>query len=214
MKEKDLIFNPLPKGKCYSDHTGEKVGMITFLGYAGKIKNRKHWWCKCECGTIKEMPSAAVICKAIKSCGCLNRLSKNKGTHNMSTIPEYKAYQSAKRRCTKEKCKAYKNYGAKGVKFLFKSFDEFIIHIGMKPEDHKTQGKYTLDRINVYGNYEKGNVRWATMKTQANNKRERPPLPEYKPMSMQVPKALYNALKAKAEQEGISLNKYCLRRLE
>ena len=47
---------------------------------------------------------------------------------------------------------------------------EFLEHIGPRPS-----GEHSLDRINPFGNYEPGNVRWATAEVQANNKRENYP---------------------------------------
>lgn len=50
------------------------------------------------------------------------------------------------------------------VEFRFASFDEFLEEVGPRPEGH------TLDRIDPLGHYEKGNVRWATMRQQAENR--------------------------------------------
>ena len=46
---------------------------------------------------------------------------------------------------------------------LFESYKNHVDEFGEKDT--------SLDRINPNGNYEKGNVRWATCKEQANNKR-------------------------------------------
>ena len=45
-------------------------------------------------------------------------------------------------------------------------FDSFYAYIGPKPG-----ASSTLDRIDLNGNYEPGNVRWATKKEQARNTR-------------------------------------------
>lgn len=85
----------------------------------------------------------------------------------MSTTPEYQAYMDAKMRCTNPEAAGvdWKNYGGRGIEFRFTSFKEFFGHIGPRPVG------MSLDRRNSDGHYELGNVRWATMKEQQNNKR-------------------------------------------
>jgi hypothetical protein len=84
--------------------------------------------------------------------------------HNHPT-PEYRAYQAAKDRCTNPKNIGWKNYGGRGIKFLFTSFEQFFAELGLRPK-----GK-SLDRKNNNGHYKPGNVRWATKKEQQKNKR-------------------------------------------
>jgi hypothetical protein len=80
---------------------------------------------------------------------------------------EFVAYQSARRRCTNPQDQAWANYGGRGIKFLFNSFQDFIAEIGLRPSS-----LHSLDRYpNNDGNYEPGNVRWATRKEQTMNRR-------------------------------------------
>jgi len=90
-------------------------------------------------------------------------MSKN---HGMSGWPEYQVYAVAKQRCTNPKSQRWESHGGRGIKFLFNSFKEFIEYIGRRPE-----GDYSLERIDNNGNYEKGNVKWATRSEQQKNKR-------------------------------------------
>jgi hypothetical protein len=79
---------------------------------------------------------------------------------------EHKAFQGAHARCSNPKTSNWKHYGGRGIKFLFKSFDEFFAELGPRPKG------LTLDRIDNNGNYEPGNVRWTTPKKQRANQRE------------------------------------------
>jgi hypothetical protein len=79
--------------------------------------------------------------------------------------PEYVAYRGAKQRCNNERNAAYKNYGGRGIKFLFESFAQFFAVLGPRPEG------LTLDRIDNDGHYEPSNVRWADYSTQIRNQR-------------------------------------------
>lgn len=80
--------------------------------------------------------------------------------------PERVALWDAISRCHNPKHASYYLYGARGIKCLFTTSSQLIAIIGKRPEKG-----YSLDRINNNGNYAVGNVRWATAKEQANNKR-------------------------------------------
>lgn len=91
---------------------------------------------------------------------------QNVANHGMSNTPEYAAWSHAQQRCTNPTNEEYKNYGARGIKFLFVSFEQFFNELGPR-----TTPQHSLDRINNDGNYEPGNVRWATDAQQRANKR-------------------------------------------
>ena len=93
--------------------------------------------------------------------------------HGMTRTPEYKAWRNMNERCTNPRCQSFKWYGARGIKVCERwreSFAAFYADLGPKPSR-----LHSIDREDPDGDYEPRNVRWATSKTQTENRRcERP----------------------------------------
>lgn len=89
--------------------------------------------------------------------------------NKMCNTREYKIWIGIKTRCYNPNHNTYKNYGAKGIEMddnWANSFEIFLKDVGYAPTS-----KHSLDRYpNKTGNYEPGNVRWATHKEQMNNR--------------------------------------------
>jgi hypothetical protein len=157
----------------FKDLTNKKFGRLRVL-YLKRERNTRGnllWECKCDCGNFHPSIGASLVNGDTQSCGCLHkeRVSAAQLKHGQTVggiTPEYQAFLDAKRRCTNTKCKDYPDYGGRGIRVLFTSFEQFFAELGPKPRG------YSLDRRNNDGNYEPGNVRWATNKTQQNNRRQ------------------------------------------
>jgi hypothetical protein len=145
---------------------------------------------RCDCGTEKAILFTNVISGRTKSCGCLHKeiLAANQRlftehtarTHGMSGTPEYSAWTHMIDRCTNENCQKWADYGGRGITICEAwrtDFAAFFAYMGLRPSP-----RHSLDRFpNNDGNYEPGNVRWATSKEQAMNRRPKSKLTQKQP---------------------------------
>lgn len=128
----------------------------------------------CSCGREFEAAEHSVKSGKTKSCGCLKAslVSRAVTSHSESRpkTPEYAAWAEMKSRCNNPRHTSYPRYGGAGVAVCPEwsdSYETFLAHVGRKPSP-----EHSLDRFpNQAGNYEPGNVRWATNQEQARNRR-------------------------------------------
>lgn len=92
-------------------------------------------------------------------------------THGARYTPEYTAWCNMRKRCADPKHESYPLYGGRGIRVAAAwaqadGFAAFAKHVGPRPS-----ARHTLDRIDTNGNYEPGNVRWATRTEQTRSRR-------------------------------------------
>lgn len=152
-----------------------RFGRLVVLDKAEKTKDgHSKWRCRCDCGKDTIVIGINLTSGRTSSCGCLRneKTTERLSIHKGYNTPTYKTWANMIQRCTNNKNKDFEHYGGRGITVYTewrKDFSAFFAYVSQLP--HFSEDGYSLDRINNDGNYEPGNVRWATRIEQNNNRR-------------------------------------------
>jgi hypothetical protein len=160
----------------FIDLTGQKFGRLivqrSILG--GK---RIMWECLCSCGNITQTSGPRLKKNETRSCGCLQKEQQSIRIASLNTIHghnkkgfqslTHKSWTSMLHRCRCSTYTAFKYYGGRGIKVCkrWNEFKNFLEDMGERPSKN-----HSIDRIDVDGDYEPANCRWATRSQQQRNK--------------------------------------------
>ena len=158
----------------FVDIAGMTFGQWTAISYAGNSK----WLCRCTCGKEAVVVGATLRNGTSTRCRSCARSennrttkigNKNNVTHGKSKTRLYHIWCGMISRCRNPNDTGYDNYGGRGIHVCadwqsdFCAFEKWAIASGYTDE-------LSIDRINVDGDYEPDNCRWATVDEQSNDK--------------------------------------------
>jgi len=99
------------------------------------------------------------------------KLAVARTTHGLSKGPNYTRHRHLMQRCYDPESPGFKYYGARGIGVCDEWHDPAAFCAWIDANLGPCPKGYSLDRINNDGNYEPGNVRWATQSEQNFNRR-------------------------------------------
>lgn len=158
-----------------TDLLGQRFGHLVVQSRTHNRGGQWHWLSLCDCGGTTVSATYDLVHGRTASCGCEahRKFVATNTTHGnrrkKQATPEYRVWCGMKKRCYNTHYEGYYRYGGRGIQVSEQwrtSFETFLADVGPRPGPG-----YTLDRIDVDGNYASGNVRWATAQQQARNRR-------------------------------------------
>lgn len=171
---------------------GERFGKLVVLSCHKSQNGRDYCFCKCDCGSkgvtayyktlLDGSTDCCSKCKSLSSKKKNQKIAKEKKPRKPANPlikhPLHKVWSSMIMRCENPKRPYYYLYGGRGIKvcdewrYDYMSFYNWSMANGYKLEMLEFhRNRYTLDRIDINGDYTPQNCRWVDYREQNENKR-------------------------------------------
>lgn len=177
------------------DLTGQRFGRLVVVARSNNnARGQARWLCRCDCGAEKIVRATELRQGSTRSCGCWRKdqcaevgrgsaasnsrkgaakaaaaRTRHGGAKRGAEHPLYSTWEGMKARCRNPNNRKFKHYGGRGIAICerwARDFGAFLADVGPKPS-----ARHSLDRIDNDGDYEPGNVRWASPSQQNSNRR-------------------------------------------
>ena len=170
------LSNKKVRERFFKDLSGKVFGRLKVIEMHHTTRLGIYWTCDCVCGNKCVVLTTKLTNGNTVSCGCKRRetisnIEEINKSHEKSNTKLYKIYLGMKSRCYNKNSPKYNMYGGRGIKICKEWLDNFLNFYNWAIENGYSD-ELSIDRINVDGNYEPNNCRWASPKEQANNTRK------------------------------------------
>lgn len=159
-------------GHRVEDLSGKSFGRLTTINVSSFSKSGGAIWkCRCSCGNFKDVRATHQKSGLIASCGCLRKevAGNLRKSHGKSKTRLYRIWEDMKSRCNNPNTGNYSFYGKRGISVCLQWSNNFEVFFEWATSNGYDDSK-SIDRIDVNGNYEPSNCRWADIHTQSTNK--------------------------------------------
>ncbi len=162
----------------FTVYVGQMINGVKVTGHAPSGKYGRGFTVTCRCG-IEIIKYTAQLKRGGTSCLCpdckafevhLNPNLKVNRTHGETGNYLHRTWENMRRRCRGDwNSTRWKDKGIRVCPEWDRSYEAFAAYVRAELGE-RPAGRYSLDRIDNGGNYEPGNIRWATDHQQMANR--------------------------------------------
>ena len=148
----------------------QNFGRLKVTNEAGSSLSGQYMWlCECSCGNTLTVRGGDLVNGTTKSCGCLRKevATLHNTSHGHTGSPTYHVWEAMLSRCRNPSNPNYFDYGGRNIFVCERwyKFENFLEDMGEKPEG------LSIERTDNNSGYSLDNCVWASMTTQARNRR-------------------------------------------